>query len=58
MSGSWQWHAIANLAEYAGKVSVVSYVEDPAGVDRAKLQNGVLEPLREAELIEEEAAGS
>lgn len=46
------WNAIANLADMAGKVSVKIHAESEAGFDRRKLQNGVIEPLREADLIE------
>jgi hypothetical protein len=43
------WNAIANLT---GKVKVTIRAESEKGFDKAKLQNGVLEPLREADLIE------
>jgi len=46
------WNAIANLADMAGKVSVSVRAESEKGFDRSKLQNGVIEPLREADLIE------
>lgn len=46
------WSAIANLADMAGKVSVSVRAESEQGFDRSKLQNGVMEPLREADLIE------
>jgi hypothetical protein len=46
------WNAIANLAEYAGRVSVVIRAESQEGFDKSKLHNGVIEPLREADLIE------
>jgi hypothetical protein len=46
------WQAIANLAEYAGRISVSVRAESEEGFDRGKLQNGVIEPLREADLIE------
>jgi hypothetical protein len=46
------WNAIANLAEMAGKVMVTVRAESEKGFDKSKLQNGVLEPLREADLIE------
>ena len=46
------WNAIANLADMAGKVSVSVHADTANGFDRNKLQNGVLEPLREADLIE------
>ncbi len=46
------WNAIANLADLAGKVTIIVRAESAAGLDRSRLQNGVLEPLREAELLE------
>ena len=46
------WNAIANLADLAGKVTVTIRAESEKGFDKGKLQNGVLEPLREADLIE------
>jgi hypothetical protein len=46
------WNAVANLADLAGKVKVTIHAESERGFDKAKLQNGVLEPLREADLIE------
>jgi hypothetical protein len=46
------WNAVANLADMAGKVSVSIKAESPEGFDRGKLENGVYEPLREANLIE------
>ncbi len=46
------WNAIANLADMAGKVQVNVEAESPDGFDKGKLQNGVLEPLREVDLIE------
>jgi len=36
----------------AGKVNVNVQAEATDGFDKSKLQNGVLEPLREADLIE------
>jgi len=36
----------------AGKVTVTVHAESEKGFDKSKLQNGVLEPLREADLIE------
>jgi hypothetical protein len=45
------WNAAANLADLAGKVTVTIKAESENGFDRNKLQNGVLEPLREADLI-------
>ena len=46
------WNAIANLADLAGKVSVTVRADSAEGFDKGKLQNGVLEPLRESDLIE------
>jgi hypothetical protein len=46
------WNAIANLADMAGQVKVTIHAESPTGFDKSKLNNGVLEPLREADLIE------
>jgi hypothetical protein len=46
------WNAIANLADLAGRVALTVRAESAQGFDKAKLQNGVMEPLREADLIE------
>ena len=46
------WNAIANLADMAGCVSVNIRAESEEGFDKSKLENGVMEPLREADLIE------
>jgi len=46
------WNAAANLADMAGKVSVTLSAESEEGFDKSKLQNGVLEPLREADLLD------
>lgn len=46
------WNAMANLADMAGQVTVSVRAESAQGFDKGKLQNGVLEPLREADLIE------
>jgi hypothetical protein len=46
------WNAIANLADLAGKVNVTVRADSAEGFDKNKLQNGVLEPLRESDLIE------
>jgi hypothetical protein len=46
------WNAVANLADLAGKVKVSLRAESDKGFDKGKLQNGVMEPLREANLIE------
>ncbi len=45
------WNAAANLADMAGKINVTLRAESEKGFDKGKLQNGVLEPLREADLI-------
>ena len=45
------WNAIANLADMAGKVNVTIHAEKPDGFDKSKLQNGVIEPLQEGDLI-------
>ncbi len=47
------WNAIANLADLAGHVHVTVKVNAPKPMDKGKLENGVLEPLRELGLIEE-----
>jgi hypothetical protein len=46
------WNAVGNLADLAGKVKVTIHAESPTGFDKSKLNNGVLEPLREADLID------
>ena len=46
------WNAMANLAEMAGQVTVTVKAQSETGFDKSKLQNGVMEPLREADLIE------
>ena len=48
------WSALANLAEMAGAVSINANAIAPRGFDEAKLENGVLEPLRELGLIKDE----
>ena len=45
------WNALANLADLAGKVSVSVRAE--GALDKARLENGVLEPLRELGLIDD-----
>ena len=45
------WNAIANLAHLAGEVTVTVRADSSDGFDKNKLQNGVLEPLHESELI-------
>ncbi|MHC4618999.1 MAG: DUF499 domain-containing protein [Planctomycetota bacterium] len=46
------WNSAANLADLAGKISVTLRAESLEGFDKGKLENGVMEPLREADLIE------
>ena len=50
------WNALANLADAAGKISVNVQATSDTGFDRAKLENGVLEPLRELGLIDDDEA--
>jgi hypothetical protein len=45
-------NAMANFVGLAGKVQVAVQAESPGGFDRSKLRNGVLEPLRETDLID------
>lgn len=45
------WNAIANLADLLGKVKVTIRAESQNGFDEGKLQNDVMEPLREMHLI-------
>ena len=45
------WNALANLADMSGKITVSVHAEAAQGFDKSKLQNGVLEPLKEADLI-------
>jgi hypothetical protein len=46
------WNAMANLADQAGKVKVTVSAASDNGFDQSKLENGVLEPLRETGLID------
>ena len=46
------WNAIANLADLAGKVKVSVTATSDKGFDKNRLENGVLEPLRETKLID------
>jgi hypothetical protein len=46
------WQALANLADLCGKVAVAVKGAPPQNVDQSKLENGVYEPLREANLID------
>ena len=45
------WNALANLADSTGKITVTVRAEGE--IDKAKLENGVLEPLRELGLIDD-----
>jgi hypothetical protein len=46
------WQALANLADLCGKLTVSVTGEAPQNLDKSKLENGVYEPLREANLID------
>jgi hypothetical protein len=46
------WNALANLADLAGTISVTVRATAEAGFNRMRLENGVLEPLRETKLID------
>lgn len=46
------WNALANLADIAGSVSVNVRAESEDGLDQARIENGVLEPLREVGLLD------
>ena len=48
------WNALANLADMAGNVTVSLSVDEAVELDRQRLENGVLEPLRELGLIDDE----
>ena len=48
------WNALANLADLAGSVSISVAATSEVGLDRGRLENGVLEPLRELGLIEDD----
>ncbi len=45
------WNALANLADVAGEVSIDAKAKLQDGFDESKLENGVLEPLRELGLV-------
>ena len=47
------WNALANLADIVGKVSVSAKGTSMDPIDKHKLENGVLEPLRELGLIDD-----
>ena len=48
------WSAIANLADVAGEVSVSVKAQSDAAFDMARIENGVLEPLRELGLLDDQ----
>ncbi len=48
------WNAMANLADVAGKVAINAKATAPDDYDKAKVENGVLEPLRELGLLDED----
>ena len=48
------WDALGNLATLAGTISIKASATAPEGFDKAKLENGVFEPLRELGLIDDE----
>ena len=50
------WSALANLADAAGRVSIRVQATSETGLDKAKIENGVLEPLRELGLIDGDQA--
>lgn len=49
------WNAMANLADLAGEVSINAKATAPDGYDESKVENGVLEPLRELGLLDEDS---
>jgi hypothetical protein len=46
------WQALANFADMCGKFVVSAKGETPQDLDKNKLENGVYEPLRDANLID------
>ena len=48
------WNAVANLADIAGRVSVNVRAASEDGLDKARIENGVLEPLRELGLLDDQ----
>lgn len=48
------WTALANLADVAGEVAIRATATTSVGYGKAKLENGVLEPLRELGLVEDD----
>ena len=51
------WNALANLADMAGKVTISVTVDEAVVLNRHRLENGVIEPLRELGLIDDEPSG-
>ena len=49
------WSAMANLADVTGKIAIDATATAPEGYDKAKVENGVLEPLRELGLLDEDS---
>ena len=47
------WNALANLADIASEVSITIRAKMKRDFDKSKLENGVLEPLREIGLIDD-----
>ena len=48
------WNALANLADIAGRVSVRVKATSDVAFDKARIENGVLEPLRELGLLDDQ----
>ena len=48
------WNALGNLAALAGSIAIKASATAPKGYDKAKLENGVFEPLRELGLIDDD----
>lgn len=48
------WNALANLADIAGEVSISAKAGLKSDFDKSNLENGVLEPLRELGLINDD----
>ena len=48
------WDPLANLADLAGEVSISVRAKPKSGFDKSRLENGVLEPLRELGLIDDD----
>ncbi len=48
------WNALADLAEMTGAISIKATATATEGYDRAKLEHGVLGPLREPDLLQDD----